>query len=151
MPDLVILMGIPASGKSTFYERTFSTTHVRINLDMLRTRHREIALFSACISSKQSLVIDNTNVTRAERSLYIPWAKKCGFDVSGYQLVETMENCLKYNQNPGRTTVPDKALYAKQSQFEPPDLSEGFDFLYKVAKKEFDGKISFLTECVFNG
>lgn len=39
--EAVILCGIQASGKSAFYSERFFHTHVRINLDMLRTRRRE--------------------------------------------------------------------------------------------------------------
>jgi hypothetical protein len=33
----ILLIGLQASGKSTFFRERFSDTHVRINLDMLRT------------------------------------------------------------------------------------------------------------------
>ena len=36
--QVVILIGIQGSGKSTFCRKRFFDTHVRINLDMLRTR-----------------------------------------------------------------------------------------------------------------
>jgi predicted kinase len=39
--EAVLFMGIRASGKSTFYQERFSCTHVRINLDMLKTRINE--------------------------------------------------------------------------------------------------------------
>ena len=39
--ELILLIGIQASGKSTFFKRRYCDTHVRINLDMLKTRHRE--------------------------------------------------------------------------------------------------------------
>ena len=39
--EAVILIGIQGAGKSTFYKDRFFNTHVRINLDMLKTRHRE--------------------------------------------------------------------------------------------------------------
>ena len=39
--EAVILIGIQGSGKSTFYRERFFDTHVRINLDMLKTRQRE--------------------------------------------------------------------------------------------------------------
>ena len=38
--EIIILMGIQASGKSTFYRQKFADSHIRINLDMLKTRHR---------------------------------------------------------------------------------------------------------------
>ena len=36
----VIFIGIQGSGKTTFYRDRFFNTHFRINLDMLKTRHR---------------------------------------------------------------------------------------------------------------
>jgi predicted kinase len=41
--EAVIFVGIQASGKSTFYCQRFFATHMRISLDMLRTRRRERA------------------------------------------------------------------------------------------------------------
>ena len=68
----VIFMGLQASGKSSFYLQQFYDTHIRLNLDMLKTRHREQLLFRACLTAKQPLVIDNTNPTLEDRRRYIP-------------------------------------------------------------------------------
>ena len=35
--EAVLFVGLQASGKSTFYRERFFRTHVRINLDMLKT------------------------------------------------------------------------------------------------------------------
>ena len=70
--EAVILIGIQGAGKSTFYRERFFDTHVRVSLDMLKTRHRERALLEACLATGQPLVVDNTNVTAAERARYIP-------------------------------------------------------------------------------
>ena len=59
--EALIFVGLQASGKSTFYKERFFTTHLRINLDMLRTRHRERLLIGACLEAKQPFVVDNTN------------------------------------------------------------------------------------------
>ena len=45
--ELVIFTGLQASGKTTFYGTRFRDSHVRINLDMLKTRHREELLVKA--------------------------------------------------------------------------------------------------------
>jgi predicted kinase len=74
--EAVIFIGIQAAGKSTFYFQRFADTHVRINLDMLRTRRREQILVQACLVAKQSFVVDNTNVTRADRARYVPPARR---------------------------------------------------------------------------
>lgn len=44
--DAVIFVGLQAAGKSTFYRERFFTTHLRISLDQLHTRHRERALLA---------------------------------------------------------------------------------------------------------
>lgn len=70
-PSAIIFIGIQATGKSTFFRERFSDSHVRINLDMLKTRHREAKLLSVCIETHQSFVIDNTNPSRKERARYL--------------------------------------------------------------------------------
>lgn len=69
--EAVIFIGLQAAGKSSFYREKFIDTHIRINLDMLKTRHRETILLNACLEAKQPLVIDNTNPTIEERKRYI--------------------------------------------------------------------------------
>jgi hypothetical protein len=54
--EAVILIGIQGSGKSTFYRKRFFDTHMRISLDLLRTRHREKLLLRACLEGTQSFV-----------------------------------------------------------------------------------------------
>lgn len=81
----IILMGIPASGKSTFAKSSCAFA-VRINLDTLHTRAREKKLLAACIASHRSFVIDNTNPRRVDRAGYIRQAKEAGYRVIGYLL-----------------------------------------------------------------
>lgn len=84
MMELILFIGIQAVGKSTFYQQRFFNTHIRINLDMLKTRHREQILVKACLAAQQPFIIDNTNVTRKERARYITLAKAAHFRVIGY-------------------------------------------------------------------
>jgi predicted kinase len=69
--EAVVFIGVQASGKSSFYRERFFDTHLRINLDMLKTRHRERMLLRACIEAGQSFVVDNTNPSVEERARYI--------------------------------------------------------------------------------
>ena len=74
-------MGVQGSGKSSHYARCYADSHVRINLDMLRTRHRESALLHACLSVGQSFVVDNTNPTAQARvAKFEPVDPDEGFD-----------------------------------------------------------------------
>ena len=46
--QLIIFTGVQASGKSSFYLLNLYHSHLRINLDMLKTRHRENIIFGWC-------------------------------------------------------------------------------------------------------
>ena len=65
--EAIVLIGIPGSGKSSFYKEWFYGTHLRINRDMLKTRQRERALIESCLKIKQRFVLDNVNATGADR------------------------------------------------------------------------------------
>jgi predicted kinase len=82
--EAVVFVGIQASGKSSFYRARFFDTHLRVNLDMLKTRHREQLLLRSCIEVKQPFVVDNTNPSIEERARYIELARSGGFRVVGY-------------------------------------------------------------------
>ncbi len=65
--EAVIFCGIQASGKTTFYLERFFRTHIRLNLDMLKTRHRERVMLDACLETGQRFVVDNTTPTAQDR------------------------------------------------------------------------------------
>ncbi len=132
--EAIIFIGIPASGKSTFYLQRFFDTHIRINLDMLKTRHREQVLLEACIAARQPFVVDNTNVTKADRARYILPAKAAGFRVVGYYFRSSIGESIERNRGRGRpSAVPEKGIAAKHHRLQLPALEEGFDQLYYVA------------------
>jgi hypothetical protein len=57
--ELIVFSGIQASGKTTFYRERFLATHVRVSLDLLKTRQREDILLFACFAAQQPVVVDN--------------------------------------------------------------------------------------------
>ena len=131
--QVVILMGIQGAGKSTFYRERFLDSHVRINLDMLRTRHREKTLFEACLACDQHVVIDNTNPTVADRARYIGPAKAAGAEIIGYYFSSRVSEAMRRNiARDGARRVPDKAILGTAGRLELPTLLEGFDALFYV-------------------
>jgi len=131
--EAVILIGIQGSGKSTFYRERFFDTHLRISLDLLRTRHREKILLRACLEGKQSFVVDNTNVTLADRQRYLVPAKESGFIVTGYYFSSRLDEALARNrQRTGKQRIPDRGVAGTYKRLELPSPDEGFDRLYYV-------------------
>ena len=78
-PTLIVLMGLQAYGKTTFFERYLRDRgYVHINLDTLKTRNREILEVTRCLDQSLDCVIDNTNPTKDDRRRYIGPAKDKG-------------------------------------------------------------------------
>lgn len=138
--EAVIFIGIQGSGKTTFYKERFFETHIRLNLDMLKTRHRESLMFQACLDAKAKLVIDNTNSLIAERERYISKAKPAQFRIIGYYFTPDVQGCLTRNAaRKGSAAVPEKAILGTRKQLQEPRFDEGFDELYHVEILPDDG------------
>jgi predicted kinase len=130
----IIFVGIQATGKSTFYRERFFNTHVRINLDMLKTRHRERILVQACIAALQPFVVDNTNVLIAERANYIEAAKRARLPVVGYYFQSHVPDAIRRNsERTGKQVIPVKGIVGTYKRLQLPRLQEGFDDLYHVS------------------
>src|SRR5262245_35442673 len=129
--EMILFVGLQASGKSTFYRDRFQETHVRINLDMLRTRTRERILIDACLRAKQPFVVDNTNPSKAERRTYIEAAAAHGFRVVGFYFAAQLEACKRRNElRPAEQAIPLVGLLGTYKRLELPDRAEGFDDLH---------------------
>lgn len=131
--EAVIFIGIQGTGKSSFYQERFFHTHVRINSDMLRTKHRLRLLFNACLEARQPFVLDNTNVTREVRAEFIAQAKAAGFRVVGYYFRSDIGSALARNsERVDGARIPDRGVLGTYKQLEIPERAEGFDDLFYV-------------------
>jgi predicted kinase len=129
----IIFCGIQASGKSTFYCQRLLNSHVRISLDLLRTRHREALLLKFCLDTQARFAVDNTNPTMAERQRYIGPAKAAGYGVVGYYFSSSADAALLRNQQrPAAERVPERGIRGTRARLELPSFAEGFDELYFV-------------------
>ena len=58
--EMVIFVGSPASGKSTFW-KNYMPQYLRVNRDTLKTKEKCYKLAEEAILKGSSVVIDNTN------------------------------------------------------------------------------------------
>ena len=131
--QLIIFIGVQASGKSTFYKQNFYNTHLRLNLDMLKTRHRENILFEAGLASRTKMVIDNTNPTRQDRERYMQRAKDAGFEVIAYYFETDLKSTLERNsQREGKFNIPEVGICATYKKLGVLSLDEDFDEIFQV-------------------
>src|SRR5437016_13727787 len=86
--ECIILIGLPGSGKTTFYRDRFRSTHIHISKDLWpnatgrATRQQKV--LEETLSSGKSVIVDNTNPSIAERGVIIRTARECGARVIGY-------------------------------------------------------------------
>lgn len=82
---------------------------------------------------QQRLVLDNTNVTKSERSSYITQAKAVKYMVTGYYFESNLSACLLRNEKRlGKEKIENVGVISKYKALELPSYDEGFDDLYYV-------------------
>src|SRR5436190_21456365 len=88
VPELVILVGLPGAGKTSFYRARFASTHVHVSKDLMRNRRdrqqRQMALVDEALAAGRSVVVDNVNATAADRTVLIEAARRRGAAAVGY-------------------------------------------------------------------
>ncbi|MFO0999316.1 MAG: AAA family ATPase [Planctomycetaceae bacterium] len=132
--EAIIFIGLQASGKSSFYRERFFSSHVRISLDLLRTRYREHRMLSLCLETRQPFVIDNTNPTREDRRRYIAAAHSAGFSIIGYYFSGHIAECVLRNHQRSQP-IPTVGLLATARRLQIPLMDEGFLSLKYVRLK----------------
>jgi predicted kinase len=134
--ECVIFIGLPASGKTTFYQRRFAGTHVHISKDHWASNKdaRQSAAMRAALSRAQSIVLDNTHPSPSDRAPAIALAREYGAQVIGYFFTATTREAVGRNRGrEGKARVPDVAIFTKAKRMASPVAGEGFDELYSVS------------------
>ena len=136
--ECVILVGLPASGKSTFYLQRFAGSHVHVSKDLwpnsASKASRQARELDSALSAGRSVVVDNTSPAVADRALVIATARKHGARVIGYYFAATTREAIGRNRGrEGPARVPDVAVFTTAKRMVVPTRSEGFDELYGVA------------------
>jgi|GEM_PF-1439050 predicted kinase len=124
--EIIVMVGLPGSGKSSYMKEHFEDTHIRINLDMLKTRNKENQFIVACLHMKHSMVIDNTNITIEERKKYIDYAKQYNVPIKAVYIARDVKTCISQNKTRSKS-VPDIVIYTKNKKLKIPTINEGFD------------------------
>jgi predicted kinase len=135
---IVVLVGLPGSGKSTYLERmgvrglssdgirrlladdeTDQTIHVRVFQTLRYLLGQRLAIGRAVT------YIDATNLTREERRPYLEIGRARGCDVEAVFFDVPLEVCLERNARRLRV-VPGEALRKMAVKLAPPTEEEGF-------------------------
>jgi predicted kinase len=133
--EAVVLCGMQGSGKTTLYRDHFLETHVRVGMDLLRTRPREAAFVALCLETRQPFVVDATNATPADRRRYVAPAREAGFRVVAYLVEVDPAVALARNAaRPAARRVPVAGVAGTGRRLQRPTAEEGFDALWHAAQ-----------------
>ncbi len=135
--EVVILIGLPGAGKSTFRGQRFVETHAVVSKDLIRDHRRperrQQQLVMAALASGMSVVVDDTHSSIQERAGVIATARACGARVVGYFFESPLHDCAARNQRrQARTRAPDVGLLAAARRLVAPTKAEGFTDLLTV-------------------
>ena len=131
------MIGLQASGKSTFFRQYWAATHELVSKDLMRNNknraRRQAQLVESALQAGSSVVVDNTNPRAEERASLIELGKLYNAQILGYYFQSKVSDCLERNQQrTGKARVPDVGIYATTKKLVSPSYAEGFDQLFYV-------------------
>ena len=137
--EIIILIGLQASGKSTFYRTYFADTHKHVSKDLLNSsknknkNQKQAERIERAFQEQRSVVVDNTNVTVQDRLSLIDEGRRYDANIIGYYFqLDVLSSRTRNMQRTGKAQVHEKAIFITAHKFEPPSYAEGFDTLYYV-------------------
>ncbi|XP_068601970.1 bifunctional polynucleotide phosphatase/kinase [Brachionichthys hirsutus] len=133
-PEVVVAVGFPASGKSTFFHtHIVPEGYAYINRDTLGSWQSCVSACRRALKEGRSVVVDNTNPDAESRKRYVDVAKAAGVPCRCFHFSASLEQA-KHN-NRFREMAPSDCKHAKvndmvfhsyKKHFVAPALSEGF-------------------------
>jgi bifunctional polynucleotide phosphatase/kinase len=136
-PELIINVGFPASGKSTYTLKYIQPhNYVYINLDIMKDKQK---CFNEChnaLAKKQSVVIDNTNLDKETRKKYIEIAHKNNIKIRCFLFTTSIEVCRHNsyfrNYTTQREVIPKIVFHMMRKKYEEPSIDEGFSQIVTI-------------------
>jgi predicted kinase len=134
--EVVIFIGLQATGKSTFYRQYFATTHELISKDLMSRRgkeNRQVQAIDIALAANKSIVIDNTNPRAIDRTNIINQSRNYQVKIIGYYFASKVSESLERNsKRTGKALVPDVGIFSTAKLLVKPEYTEGFDELFYV-------------------
>jgi predicted kinase len=136
-PEVVVLVGLPGAGKTTFFQQRFAHSHAHVSRDLFSNNsqpdRRQAQLIAEALAAGRSVVVDNTSASRAERARIVAEARRFGARVVGYWFDCPPGDCIARNAGrTGKARVPPVGIFATAKRFVRPQPDEGFDALFRV-------------------
>jgi predicted kinase len=145
---VILSVGLPGSGKTTWFKRKGVTP---LSSDVLRTllfdnpteqRHQDLVfsslryLLRARMMARMPLnYVDATNLSPKERRHWIRMAREFGYEVHAVYFDVPLETCIERNHKRQRV-VPLEVMQRMSAKLRPPTFEEGFSKIVVVRVKQ---------------
>jgi predicted kinase len=149
---VVLSIGLPGSGKSTWFKRhnilPLSSDMVRILLfdDVTEQRYQDLVfstlrsmLRARLLSKRPWNYVDATNLSPHERRSWIKLARDFGYEAHAVFFDVPPEVCIERNRRRERN-VPEDVMLRMANKLRPPKFEEGFAKITVVRLKKKDGE-----------
>ena len=149
--DVVLVCGLPGSGKSHFAATYFKTSgHMRVNRKEIRrllyemthfgqkwaekdfaasdeflVKHVERKIIEHLLQEKQKVLVDNTSISRDSRKAYLTLAHQAGKSIGAIFIDTPVIKCMERNRS-REDSVPERIISNLRAEMELPDVSEGY-------------------------
>ncbi len=144
--ELAVLVGLQASGKSTFYRSRLADRFELVSKDLFprgarRKQARQMRLVEGALAVGRSVAVDNNNPAPEEWRPLVDAGHAHGATVIAYWFPPDLAGSLRRNAlRTGRERVPDVGIHATHGRLRRPAPGDGFDAVYGV---RFDGRGGF--------
>jgi predicted kinase len=147
---VVLTIGLPGSGKSSWFKRRgvapLSSEMLRALLfdDITEQRYQDLVFSTLRSLLRARLIagmpwnyIDATNLSPKERHGWIKMAREFGYEVHAVFFNVPLEVCKERNQKRARV-VPDEVMQRMANKLRPPTFEEGFSKIIVVRVRRAD-------------
>lgn len=136
--ELVVFVGLQASGKSSFYRAHFAATHVHVSKDLFPNARNKAARqgreITLALEAGRDVVVDNTNASVEERRAILEVAERFDVRVVAYEFESIFEACMQRNAlRVGHARVPDVGIKGTAKRLTRPTHAEGFANIFIVS------------------
>lgn len=156
--EMIILCGLPGSGKSTIAE-VFRERYefVRVNQDDLKSKKRCIRVVEAALKNSRSVIIDRCNFDAPQRKVWVDLAKS--FKVKKIRAVELLlpiNSCIeRVIERKGHPTLSgelaaNNVIGKIQSMFTSPTKKEGFHDVLQLNTDSLTEKLDTIIDTIQN-
>lgn len=148
-PTMIILIGLPRSGKSTFAQ-TYYNDYDYISRDFVRENvfgykgnmNHEGEVTKICnealnesLSQKHNIIIDNTNIQRKYRRKFITQAQAHGYNIKAVYINTPYEQLL---ENADKDDFPINVIESMMNRLNLPSYEEGYCEIQEFTVSGFD-------------